>query len=79
VFLTKDNAERVAQYFSDEMPKHGWSDAFSANSDGAYFVTFTAGETSSPNDALTLSANAWTDNPGYTEVALTVGVAATGG
>jgi hypothetical protein len=70
---TKDSPEDVATYFSDEMPKHGWSDSFESNSNGDFFVTFTAADTASTNEALVITA-AESDTPGYTSVSVSVTV-----
>jgi hypothetical protein len=79
-YFTKDDPEKVSQYFSDEMPKHGWSNAFTSNSDGDYFVTFTGTENADGgSDGLTMSATASTDSPGYTEVSVSVSMTTTGG
>jgi hypothetical protein len=76
-FYTKDSPENVADYFSNEMPKHGWSDAFSSNSNGDYFVTFTAGDASaSSNDGMTAAASA-SESAGYTKVGVTVSLTGT--
>jgi hypothetical protein len=69
----KDSPENVAQFFSDEMPKNGWSDSFESNSNGDFFVTFTAADTTSTNEALVISATE-SDTPGYTSVSVSVTV-----
>ena len=69
----KDSPEDVATYFSDEMPKHGWSDSFESNSNGDFFVTFTAADTASTNEALVISATE-SETPGYTSVSVSVTV-----
>lgn len=72
----KDDAETAIGYFSDEMPKHGWTNSFSSNSNGEYFVTFTAGDASAAtNDGLTVSASP-ADTAGYTDVSLSVSLTA---
>lgn len=76
-FYTKDSPEKAADYFSTEMPKHGWSDSFSSNTNGDYFVTFTSGDANaSSNDGMTVSASA-SDTAGYATVSLTVSLTAT--
>jgi hypothetical protein len=75
-FYTKDSPEKAADYFSTEMPKHGWSDSFSSNTNGEYFVTFTAADTStSSNDGMTANASE-SETSGYTKVGLTVSLTA---
>lgn len=79
-FYTKDAPDKVVAYFTDEMPKHGWADSFSSNSNGDYFVTFTgASNATGGNDGLTVNASASPDTPGYTVVSMTVSVTTTGG
>lgn len=79
-YFTKDDPEKASQYFVDEMPKHGWSSAFTSNSDGEYFVTFTGADNGSGgNDGLTVNAIESTSTPGYTEVSLSVSMTTTGG
>lgn len=75
-YYTKSSPEAAADYFSKEMPKHGWSDSFSSNTNGEFFVTFTSGATSgSTNDGLTVTASQ-SDTPGYTQVGLSVSLTA---
>lgn len=75
-FYTKDSPEKAADYFSTEMPKHGWSDSFSSNTNGEYFVTFTSGDANaSSNDGMTVNASE-SETPGYTTVGLTVSLTA---
>ena len=77
-YFTKSSPDDVAKYFSDEMPKHGWSSAFSSNSNGELFVTFTSGDTGSgSNDGLTVTASDSTDTPGYTQVGVSVSLTGT--
>jgi hypothetical protein len=71
----KDSPEKVAQFFTDEMPKRGWTDSFTSNTNGEYFVTFTSGDTSgSSGEALTVGAQE-SETPGYTTVSLSVTLA----
>lgn len=75
-FYTKSSPEVAADYFSKEMPKHGWVDSFTSNTNGEYFVTFTSGATSgSTNDGLTVTA-IQSDTPGYTQVSVSVSLTA---
>ncbi len=76
-YFTKTSPQDTADYFSKEMPNHGWKDSFSSNTNGEFFVTFTSGDTSgSTNDGLTVTASASTDTPGYTEVGVNVSLTA---
>lgn len=76
-YFTKSSPEDAAGYFSKEMPKHGWSDSFSSNTNGEFFVTFTSGDTSgATNDGLTVTASASEDTPGYTQVGVSVSLTA---
>ena len=73
---TKDSPEKAADYFSTEMPKHGWSDSFSSNTNGEYFVTFTSGDANaSSNDGMTVTASE-SETSGYTMVGVSVSLTA---
>ncbi len=75
-YYTKSTPEAAADYFSKEMPKHGWVDSFTSNTNGEYFVTFTSAATSgSTNDGLTVTAMK-SDTPGYTQVSVSVSLTA---
>jgi hypothetical protein len=79
-YFTKDDPEKATAYYTDEMPKHGWANAFTSNSNGDYFVTFTGAENADGgSDALTVSATPSTDTPGQTEVSVSVSITTTGG
>ncbi len=76
-YYVKDSPEKAADYFSTELPKHGWADSFSSNQNGEYFVTFTSGDTSaSSNDGVTVNASE-SETSGYTKVGLTVSMTST--
>jgi hypothetical protein len=76
-YYTKDAPDKAAEYFSTELPKHGWADSFSSNQNGEYFVTFTSSDTSaSSNDGVTVNASA-SETSGYTKVGLTVSMTST--
>jgi hypothetical protein len=73
----KDSPEKAADYFSTEMPKHGWADSFSSNQNGEYFVTFTSGDTSgSSSNSMTVNASE-SETSGYTKVGMTVSLTTT--
>lgn len=64
----KDAPENVSGYFADELPKHGWTNAFSSNSNGEYLSTFTKeGADASTTEGVTVSA-ADADVKGYAKV-----------
>ena len=63
----KDSPENVANYFKTELPKHGWTQALTSESNGEYFATFTAGDQESATITVTQS-----DVPGYAIVNMAV-------
>ena len=68
----KDSPEKVSDYFGTEMPKRGWTNAFTSNSNGEFVVTFSK-ENADPatTEAATISASE-SDVKGYTKVVLLV-------
>ena len=59
------------------MPKHGWTDSFTSNSNGQYFVTFTgAANADGGTDGLTVSSQKSTGYDGYTEVNISLSATA---
>ncbi len=68
----KDSPENVSSYFADELPKHAWTNAFTSNSNGEYFLTFSKeGGDTSVTEGVTVSATK-SDVTGYTKVDLIV-------
>jgi hypothetical protein len=63
----KDSPENVANYFKNEMPKHGWENAFSSTANGEWVLTFSTGD----NEGLTISVSE-SSTSGYAQVSLTV-------
>jgi hypothetical protein len=68
----KDTPENVSDYFSGELPKHGWATGFTSNSNGEYLLTFAKdGADATSGEAVTVSAME-SDVSGYTKVDLVV-------
>jgi len=68
----KDTPEKVADYFSTELPKHNWSNAFTSNSNGEYYLTFSnEAADGSSQESVTVSSVA-ADVDGYTHATLLV-------
>jgi len=63
----KDSPENVADYFKNEMPKHGWENAFSSTANGEWTLTFSTGD----SEGLTISVTE-SSTSGYAQVSLTV-------
>lgn len=66
----KDAPNKVNDYFKGELPKHDWTNAFTSESNGEFFQTFSGADTSS-NEGVTLNISQ-SDTPGYSKVELTV-------
>jgi hypothetical protein len=63
----KDSPDNVASYFKDELPKHGWTNSLTSNSNGSYFASFAGSDT----EAVTLTIEQ-SDTPGYAKVTISV-------
>jgi hypothetical protein len=73
-YYTKDAPDKAAEYFSTELPKHGWADSFSSNQNDEYFVTFSAtASDGSTGESVIINASA-SDTAGYAKVSVTVSV-----
>jgi hypothetical protein len=73
----KDSASNVNDYFKNELPKHGWHDAFASESNGSFVQTYSGATPSDPSgqgESLTVSVED-SDVDGYVTVTLIVSVA----
>jgi hypothetical protein len=68
----KDTPSNISDYFSGELPKHGWASAFTSNSNGQYLLTFAnEGADATSTEGVTVSASD-SDVSGYAKVDLIV-------
>lgn len=72
-FYSKDSIDDLAKFFKDALPGKGWTNAFSAESDGTVTQSYTPADTSA-NEGVNLSISK-SDSAGYNVVNLTVVVA----
>jgi hypothetical protein len=70
----KDSAENAAKYFDTELPKHGWANSSSSESDGEFFASYSSTDTTATSDSVIVSAAA-SDTTGYTQITLLVSIA----
>lgn len=69
----KDKAANVADYFKEELPKHSWTNAFTSESNGEFFLTY-SGEGGDGTEAVTINV-AESDTPGYAKASISVVIA----
>ena len=71
----KDTPENVGTFFSNELPKHGWTSSFSSESNGEHFETFSkeGADTSSTESATITTGEA--DVAGYTKANIILSLA----
>jgi hypothetical protein len=72
-YLTKEDPESIANFYSGEVPGNGWSEASRLSSNGEVFLTY---ENQAEGGELVVSVAPSSDYEGYTEVTL---VLTTGG
>lgn len=73
----KDSVSNVNDYFKNELPKHGWTDAFSSESNGSFIQTYSGATPSDPSgqgESLTVSVDT-SDVDGYAKVSIIASVA----
>lgn len=73
--FVKDTAENVSDYFASKLPEQGWENAFSSNTNGEYFLTFSneAAEGATV-ESVTVSVAA-SEVKGYSRVSVLVNLA----
>jgi hypothetical protein len=73
----KESVSNVNDYFKNELPKHGWTDAFASESNGSFVQTYSGATPADPSgqgESLTVSVDA-SDVSGYAKVTIIASVA----
>lgn len=68
----KEAADKLAEYFNTELPKHGWTSGFTSDSNGEFLSTFTKTDASATsNEGVTISV-ADSETAGYAKATILV-------
>ena len=64
-FYSKDDASKISDYFTGELPKHDWTQALATTSNGESLLSYSAGQDQAENVTVTITK---ADVSGYQKV-----------